>query len=118
MLLLQSSQPIRKPLYGQVGCKRVYIKGVSVRFGFDAVRISQIYYKLSKTKQRGRPLRCIIYNSFPATGVLSRSIEVFIYIGVGLSALLVSTIWAMREPLLRGTGNRLAPRFFMCMDHI
>lgn len=34
-----------------------------------------------------------------------------IYIFVGLSALLVSTIWAMRRPLHRGTSDRLAPRF-------
>lgn len=30
---------------------------------------------------------------------------------MGLSALLVSTTWAMPEPLLRGTSDRLAPRF-------
>ena len=30
---------------------------------------------------------------------------------VGLSALLVSTDWAMREPLLRGTGNRTGSTF-------
>ncbi len=34
-----------------------------------------------------------------------------IYTYVGFSALLVPTTWAMRRPLLRGTGNRLAPRF-------
>ena len=35
----------------------------------------------------------------------------YTYIYVGLSALLVSTIWAMRRPLHRGTSIRLAPRF-------
>ena len=30
----------------------------------------------------------------------------FIYTYVGLSALLVSTTWAMPEPLLRGTSDR------------
>ena len=34
-----------------------------------------------------------------------------INIGVGLSALLVSTNRAMREPSERGTSGRLAPRF-------
>lgn len=32
----------------------------------------------------------------------------------GAFVLLVSTIRAMREPLLRGTSGRLAPRFFIC----
>ena len=34
-------------------------------------------------------------------------------IGVGLSALLVSTTWAMREPLLRGTSDRTGSTFFV-----
>ena len=34
-----------------------------------------------------------------------------LYIGVGLSALLVSTIRAMREPLDRGSSDSSAPRF-------
>ena len=33
-------------------------------------------------------------------------------------ALLVSTDRAMREPLLRGTSSRLAPRFRFCISHI
>ena len=37
----------------------------------------------------------------------------YIYIYVGLSALLVSTDMAMRRPTNRGTSNRLAPRFFV-----
>lgn len=31
---------------------------------------------------------------------------IYTCIGVGLSTLLVSTNWAMREPLNRGTGNK------------
>ena len=34
---------------------------------------------------------------------------------VGLSALLVSTIWAMREPLLRGTSDRTGSTFLVCI---
>ena len=37
----------------------------------------------------------------------------YIDIGVGLSTLLVSTIRAMREPLLRGTSDRTGSTFFM-----
>ena len=38
--------------------------------------------------------------------------ELYTNIGVGLSALLVSTTWAMREPLLRGTSDRTGSTFF------
>ena len=38
-----------------------------------------------------------------------------LYIGVGLSALLGSTIRAMREPSECGPGKELAPRFFICV---
>ena len=37
---------------------------------------------------------------------------------VGLSALLVSTDWAMREPLHCGTGDRTGSTFFMFYDEI
>ena len=37
-------------------------KGVTVRFGFDSVRTSQTLYGLSRTKQRERPMGCIIYS--------------------------------------------------------
>lgn len=37
-------------------------KGVTVRFGFDSVRIWQFEQKLSKTKQWERLMRCIIYS--------------------------------------------------------
>ena len=39
----------------------------------------------------------------------------YILIGVGLSALLVSTNWAMREPLNRGTSIRAGSTLFLCM---
>lgn len=42
------------------------------------------------------------------------------YIGVGLSALLVSTYWAMRRPSEREASISLAPRFFIleCMNFV
>ena len=36
----------------------------------------------------------------------------YTYTGVGLSALLVSTTWAMPEPLLRGTSDRIDSTLF------
>ena len=37
----------------------------------------------------------------------------YTYTSVGLSALLVSTTWAMPEPLLRGTSDRTGSTFFV-----
>ena len=34
---------------------------------------------------------------------------------MGLSALLVSTTWAMPEPLLRGTSDRIGSTFLVCI---
>ena len=94
--------------------KCIYIKGVTERFGFDGLRISQIQNNLSKTKQRGRPMRCLLTH----TNLHMWVCRVVVYnISVGLSALLVSTDWAMREPLDRGTSIRRAPRLFMFMQY-
>ena len=93
---------------------RIYIKGVTERFGFDAIRISQIQYSLSRTKQRERPVGClytalIVSCRFIAIGTMSG--RLYNHIGVGLSTLLVSTNWACESlySVERVTG--LAPRF-------
>lgn len=39
----------------------------------------------------------------------------YTYTGVGLSALLVSTNWAMPEPLHVKRATEQAPRFFVCI---
>ena len=44
--------------------------------------------------------------------------ELYTDIGVGLSALLVSTNWAMREPLLRGTSDRTGSTFWSLVSFI
>lgn len=38
----------------------LYIKGVTVRFGFDVLELRKLY-GLSRTKQRERPMGCIVY---------------------------------------------------------
>lgn len=49
-----------KALWVEAG--QIYINiGVTVRFGFDSVRTSQLHTDCQETKQRERPLRCIIY---------------------------------------------------------
>ena len=71
--------------------------------------------KLSKTKQRERLMRCIVYSCHWFRSVLpfvAKVGELYTYTGVGLSALLVSTTWAMPEPLLRGTSDRTGSTFF------
>ena len=59
---------------------------------------------------------CTVYSSHSlwTTTAVSIADEEMVYIltsYVGLSALLVSTIWAMREPLLRGTSDRTGSTF-------
>ena len=65
---------------------------------FDATRISQIQSQFVKKQSNGNAPRDV-YISI----AISTSVDVasgFIYtLGVGLSTLLVSTNWAMREPL-------------------
>lgn len=48
-------------------------------------------------------------------GSLPRGYTGYIYIIVGLSALLVPTIRAMREPLYSGTSGRTGSTFFICV---
>ena len=50
--------------------------------------------------------------------LVGRKGELYIYIYVGLSALLVSTDRAMRRPTNRGTGNSVAPRLFVYMRQL
>ena len=84
----------------------IYIKGVTVRFVFDAVRTSQIPSISQKQSNGNAPRWCIICI------LASCWHELYIGIGVGLSALLVSTNRAMRRPLLRGTSNRTGSHAF------
>ena len=83
------------------GGGNVYIKGVTVRFGFDAIRISQVQMSV-KNKATGTPyggVSYIVLFGFCRYSADVREDELYTYIGVGLSALLVSTDRAMREPL-------------------
>ena len=90
-------------------------KGVFGRFGFDDRRISQIHRQV-KNKATGTPLGCIVYIPFkmqyPFLWMDCILWDDYIYIYVGLSALLVSTYRAMREASHSGTSDGLAPRFF------
>ena len=94
---------------GRVG--HIYIKGVTGRFGFDDSRISQVQTVSQKQSNGNAPRVFYMYSPWCTLLYRKGKGELYTDIGVGLSALLVSTNWAMREPLNRGTSDRLAPRF-------
>ena len=73
----------------------------------------------SKTKQCRTPHEVYyIQPSLPSDDSFVRCQECFLYTytGVGLSALLVSTNWAMPEPLHVERVTEQAPRFFVCIS--
>ncbi len=78
--------------------------------GFDILRISQSSHVYQKPSSKERPLG-VYYTALLSSHSDSLSLFVYIYIGVGFSALLVSIDRAMREPLGCGTGTALTPRF-------
>lgn len=100
---------------GRVGVGHIYIKGVTERFGFDAVRISQVQTVSQKQSNGNAPRVFYMYSPWCTLLYRKGKGELYTDIGVGLSALLVSTNWAMREPLLRGTSDRTGSTFFVRM---
>ena len=98
-----------------VGWGCVYIKGVTERFGFDVVRISQVQTVSQKQSNGNAPRVFYMYSPWCTLLYRKGKGELYTDIGVGLSALLVSTNWAMREPLLRGTSDQTGSTFFVCM---
>ena len=91
--------------------------GVFWRLGFDSVRISQIQTVGQKQGNGDAPWdvyrQPVLY--MDGSGTVSWRMGITITFCVGLSALLVSTDWAMREPLHCGTGNRTGSTFFMLL---
>ena len=101
MLFLHCLYPYRKPRWAEVGHTIHMVKGVFVRFGFDAIRISQIQRQV-KNKATKNVSWGVLYTALIGFGRFCRSSSeciLYTYTGVGLSALLVSTCRAMREPL-------------------
>ena len=97
------------PDTGKSKCRDIYIKGVTVRFGFDVLE-SRKFKWISQEQSNGDALWgaytvCPKHFLYPhVMGKCSGMLD--IYIIVGLSALLVSTDRAMREPqdVKRATG--------------
>ena len=96
-----TSIPIPKVPMGRGWADIHMVKGVFVRFGFDAIRISQIQRQV-KNKATKNASCGVLYTALIGFGRFYRSLSeciLYTYTGVGLSALLVSTTWAMPEPL-------------------
>ena len=96
------SSPLLKASRGKGGTG-IYIKGVTVRFGFDLLELRKLY-GLSKTKQRERLMGCIIDSHHWLRSDLSSVVkedDLYIYTGVGLSALLVSTDMSNTNGMVR-----------------
>ena len=94
-----------------MGGAHIYIKGVTVRFGFDVLELRN--FKLSvKNKATGTPHGMFIYNPHWLFVFIAER-ESYILISVGLSTLLVSTNRAMRRPFYRGTSNRIGSTSFL-----
>ena len=116
-LTLHKVYILLKALGRESGNRYIYIKRRNWTLWFWRCKNFATSNCLSKTKQRGRPLGCIvsphwlltIRGHLPHKGLLYTSY-------VGLSALLVSTDRAMRRPLHRGTSIRTGSTFFLSMS--
>ena len=98
MSIFALSLPLLKAPKGWKRARYIYIKGVTERFGFDGRRISQIQTVSQKQSNGNASWADYMQSSLAILGD-SHFLRVhYILIGVGLSALLVSTIRAMREP--------------------
>ena len=76
------------------------------------IQESRKFKQLVKDKATGTPQGCFICTARSVPYINRVEGELYTNIGVGLSALLVSTNWAMREPLNRGTSDRTGSMFF------
>ena len=74
-----------------------YIKGVTVRFGFDVLELRK-FKQIVKNKATGTPYGMFIYIILLVVVLQTNIGDNYILISVGLSALLVSTDMAMRRP--------------------
>ena len=71
----------RKPRWAEVGQTYIHIRR-NCRFGFDSVRTSQTLNCWSRTKQRERLMRCIIYSPHWLRAIcrsLSRVLSIYVH---------------------------------------
>ena len=115
VLSLRCLYPYRKPQMGRGWADIHMVKGVFIRFGFDAIRISQIQRQVKNKATRNVSWVYCIQSSLASDDSIVCCQERFLYTytGVGLSALLVSTDRAMRRHTNRGTSDRTGSTFFV-----
>ena len=110
--------PYRKPRWAEVGQTYIWYKAFLYALVLTIDELRKFNCK-SKTKQCRTPHEVYyIQLSLASDDFIVRCQECFLYTytGVGLSALLVSTYRAMRRPIDRGTSDRMALRFFLCIN--
>ena len=108
--------PYRKPRWAEVGQTYIWYKAFLYALVLTIDELRKFNCK-SKTKQCRTPHD--IYSSHCLRmfyTFVGRESRLYTYTGVGLSALLVSTYRAMRRPIDRGTSDRMALRFFLCIN--
>ena len=89
---------------------------MTVRFGFDVLELRNFNGK-SKTKQRERLMRCIIYVLIIPTSERMWLMSVTIYMHRrGAFGVARFDLPGNAKALTRGTSDRLAPRF-LCHQH-
>ena len=102
------------------GWADIYIvKGVSDAFVLTIRELRKLICQ-SRTKQQETSHGCIVYSPYWLRlhfAFVAKKGYLYTYTYVGLSALLVSTDRAMREPVERGTSDKVRfPRFFVCLS--
>ena len=105
--------PYRKPRWAEVGQTYIWYKAFLYALVLTIDELRKFNCK-SKTKQCRTPHE--VYYIQPSLAsdnsiVCCQECFLYTYTGVGLSALLVSTTWAMPEPLHCGTSDRTGSTF-------
>ena len=102
------------------GWADIYIvKGVSDAFVLTIRELRKLICQ-SRTKQQETSHGCIVYSPYWLRlhfAFVAKKGYLYTYTYVGLSALLVSTDRAMREPLERGTGSKVRFPRFLFVNH-
>ena len=115
VLSLYRLYPYRKPRWAEVGQTYIHIRRNCTLWFWRSKNLA-VRAKLSRTKQRERLMRCIIYSPYWLRTILLFVVKSAFYIltlAWGFRRCSFRTDRAMRRPTNRGTSDRLAPRSFI-----
>ena len=113
MLPLYRLYPYRKPRWAEVGQTYIHIRRNCTLWFWQCKNLA-VRAKVVKNKATGTPHEVYCIQPSLASDdsvVCCQECFLYTYTGVGLSALLVSTTWAMPEPLHCGTSDRTGSTF-------